>query len=461
MIDRIIAYIRPSRKFSGQFFSFFAMKPPFWKNIPDDCLRFCPFTIEQISHIIYCVRVLRIPAFRPMYKEVPTVEYTLSGDVLTVFPIGTVTSANADDYEAEISGILAKQPYKALVMDAEGLQYSTSAGLRVILRLLKKNPDFKIINVNSELYEVFDMTGFTQMMSIEKAFRKFDVTGCEVIGEGSNGVVYRIDPDTIIKVFRNPDSLPDIRNEQSLARKAFVMGIPTAISFDVVRVGNSYGAVYEMLNAESLCAVLRRDPGQLDSCVDISVELLKKIHATELKPGEMPDQKQVALDWVRFLKGHLPERVYEKIYALVESVPEDHHMLHGDYHVKNIMVQNGETLLIDMDTLCLGHPVFEFASIYLAYKGFHAVDSTNCERFMGLPYETCSRFWDKTLERYFGTDDPEKLREIENKAKLMGNIRLLRRTIRRESDTEAGQKLIAYCRDTIIDLADRVDTLVF
>lgn len=388
-------------------------------------------------------------------------KYTFTGDVLTVFPVGSVTSANADDYEAEINDILAKQPYKALVMDADGLQYSTSAGLRVILRLLKKNPGFKIVNVNSELYDVFDMTGFTQMMPIEKAFRRFDVTGCEVIGEGANGIVYRVSPDTIIKVFRYNDSLPDIRREQSLARKAFVMGIPTAISFDVVRVGDEYGAVYEMLNAESLCSMLKRDTGLLDYCVELSVDLLKKIHSTELRPGEMPDQKQTVLDWTRFVKDYLPEKTYNKLYALVEAVPEDHHMLHGDYHVKNVMVQNGETLLIDMDTLCMGHPIFEFAPIYLAYVGYSLMDHANCERFLGIPYDVCNQFWQKTLERYFGTDDPEKLQPIKDKAILIALTRLLRRTIRRESDTEAGQKLIAYCRDTIIDLADKLDTLVF
>lgn len=390
-----------------------------------------------------------------------TVQYTLSGNTLTLYPSGTVTSANADEFEKEINAILAAQPHEALVMDAENLQYSTSAGLRVVLRLLKKNPGFKIINVNSELYEVFDMTGFTQMMTIEKAFRRFDVTGCEVIGEGANGVVYRVDADTIIKVFRNPDSLPDIRNEQALARKAFVMGIPTAISFDVVRVGDSYGAVYELLNAQSLCKILQRDRGKLDECVDISVDLLKKIHGTLLQPGEMPDQRQVALGWTRFLKDHLPEKTYEKLYALMEAIPEDHHMLHGDYHVKNVMVQNGETLLIDMDTLCMGHPVYEFASIYLAYEGFSTIDKTNCEKFLGLTLDLCCQFWRKTLERYFGTTDPEKLRPIEEKAKLVANVRMLRRTIRRESDTDKGQKQIAYCKDRIIELTDKLDTLVF
>lgn len=388
-------------------------------------------------------------------------EYTINGDTLVLFPTGTITSANADVFEKEINDILSAESYQKLVMDAENLQYSTSAGLRVILRLLKRNTGFKIINVNSELYEVFDMTGFTQMMTIEKAFRRFDVTGCEVIGEGANGIVYRVDADTIIKVFRYPDALPDIRNEQALARKAFVMGIPTAISFDVVRVGDRYGAVYELLNAQSLCKILQRDPGRLDECVDISVDLLKKIHGTLLQPGEMPDQRKVVLGWTRFLKDHLPEKTYEKLYALMEAIPEDHHMLHGDYHVKNVMVQNGETLLIDMDTLCMGHPVYEFASIYLAYVGFSAIDKTNCEKFLGLPISLCSEFWQKTLERYFGTTDPEKLKTIEEKATLVANVRLLRRTIRRESDTEMGQKMIAYCKDSIITLTDKLDTLVF
>ena len=54
----------------------------------------------------------------------------------------------------------------------------------------------------------------------------------------------------------------------------------------------------------------------------------------------------------------------------MEAVSVRHQMLHGDYHIKNVMMQDGEVLLIDMDTLCQGHPVFELASMYNAYVGF-------------------------------------------------------------------------------------------
>ena len=101
-----------------------------------------------------------------------------------------------------------------------------------------------------------------------------------------------------------------------------------------------------------------RGEKSIDEVAAMSVELLKLIHSTVIKPGTMPDMKAVALDWVDFLKEYLPEDKWNKLHKLVEDVPEDMHMMHGDYHVKNVMLQNGEVLLIDMDTLCHGHPVF-------------------------------------------------------------------------------------------------------
>ena len=61
-----------------------------------------------------------------------------------------------------------------------------------------------------------------------------------------------MDEETIVKEFHNADALENINRERELARTAFVLGIPTAISYDVVRLENGgYGAVYELLNAKS------------------------------------------------------------------------------------------------------------------------------------------------------------------------------------------------------------------
>lgn len=347
-------------------------------------------------------------------------------------------------------------------MDVDDLQYVSSAGLRVILRLRKSIPDLKIVNANPDIYEIFEMTGFNEIIPVEKAYRKLSVEGCEIIGRGANGAVYRLDPDTIIKVYLNPDSLPDIHRERELARRAFVLGVPTAIPYDVVRVGDGYGSVFELLNAKSLAQLINEGGYPLDEIVGMFVELLKKIHSTEVRPEDMPDQREVVLSWADFLRDYLPEEKWRRLRSLIEAVPVSHFMNHGDYHIKNVMLQNGEVLLIDMDTLCQGDPVFEFASIFNAFVGFSELDHSVARSFLGISRETSVEIWKKTVSQYFGTEDEAKIAEIEDKSALIGYTRLMRRTIRRRGlESEEGRAQIAFYKEQILSRLDRVDTLTF
>ncbi len=389
-------------------------------------------------------------------------KYKENGSELTIYFEGHIDSANAKEIEDEISAIKEKARPEKLVIDCENLQYISSAGLRIVLRLMKEIKPISIVNVSSEVYEIFDMTGFTEMAEVHKAYRKVSVDGCEIIGKGANGTVYRIDRDTIVKVYVNPDSLPEIRRERELARKAFVLGIPTAIPYDVVRVGEGYGSVFELLSAKSLAEILSKDPGQFDSVLKYSVDLLKTIHSKELPKGEMPDCKATVLGWVEFLKDYLPEAQYKKLKALVEAVPEDNHIMHGDYHMKNVMLQDGEALLIDMDTLCLGHPVFEFGSIFNSYIGYSELDTENVRKFLGIPFETAKQIWDRTVRMYFGTDDEAFIQAVKDKAKVVGYTRVMRRAIRRGSmDDPATLAVVNNCRKHFDELLARVDTLEF
>lgn len=374
---------------------------------------------------------------------------------------GRIDSSNAAEKEQQINSLIGSYTGE-IVLDAAELEYISSAGLRIILRLKKAYPDIRIINASSEVYEIFDMTGFTEMMDISKAYREISVEGCEVIGEGANGKVYRIDSDTIVKVYKNHDALEEIHNERELARKAFVMGVPTAIPYDVVRVGDLYGSVFELLNAKSFAKLLIADPSLTDALAKDSVDILRTIHSTMLKPGELPDKKAEALVWAEYCRDHLPAEVGDKLVKLVSEIPDTLNMLHGDYHIKNIMQQNGENLLIDMDTLSMGHPVFEFAAIYLAYVGFSCIDHNNVKDFLGIPYEQAGQFWKATLRYYFGTDDEALLQDIENKAAIIGYARVLRRTFRKAKESEEYKaRLIEYCKNTLCDLVPKTDKLYF
>ncbi len=385
-------------------------------------------------------------------------EHSLDQDTLTIFLTGRITADNATDVETQINKIINENNHSSLVFNLAKLDYISSAGLRVVLRIKKVEPTLKLVDVSLDVYDVFEMTGFTEMMDIEKAYQEMSVDGCELIGQGSNGKVYRLNADTIIKVYMNKDALPDIQRERQLARSAFVLGIPTAIPYNVVKVGDTYGSVFELLNATSYVKLITEDRANIDKYINLSIDLLKKIHATQVKPEEMPDLKQVAVGWVEYLKEYLPEDKYNKLYKLVSDVPDTLNMIHGDYHMKNIMMQNGETLLIDMDTLSHGYPIFEFAAMYNAYEGFAYFNHDECMRFMGLDYDTCNYIWHKSLELYFDTTDKEKLEAIEKKAKLIGYTRIMRRTIKRVGFNEAKDVIEKY-KELIINLLDEVDTL--
>ncbi len=383
--------------------------------------------------------------------------------ILTLKPEGHVDVANAPKFEAEIRAYLGEYNPDAIVLDCDQVEYMSSAGLRGVLRLKQKLDRVSMINVHPGFYEILDMTGFTELMEIRKAYRVVSLQDCELIGQGANGKVYRFDRENIIKVYTNTDSLPEIQHERELSRAAFVLGVPTAIPYDVVQIAEGgYGSVYELLNAKTFIQMYKDGEKSLDELVDMSTELLKLIHSRIVKQSCVPSIKDLALRWARVSKDCLPAEAYEKLYALIDAVSDDRHMIHGDFHFRNIMYQNGESLLIDMDKLSYGHPVFELAAIYNSYCGFGEIDHSSIELFWGIPYKTTVTLWHKQLERYLDTKNGDALQEVENKVKLVGHTRLMQHYIRRNGlETEAGREMIAHSRSVLEQLLPRVDALTF
>ena len=388
------------------------------------------------------------------------VSYRTDKNILYIAVEGRIDASNAAALEEKIFSIKQENAGKHTVIDADELEYISSAGLRVVLKIRKEEPKLAIINVAPDVYDVFDMTGFTDMITIEKAYKKMSVEGCEFIAKGANGAVYRYDDETILKTYYSKDALPEIQQERESARRAFVLGINTAIPYGIVRVGDGYGTVTELLNAVSITKMLREDQINIDKPVQYYVDLLKSIHATEAEEGDFPDMRSTAIEWAEFVSNYIPVAQAGKLRAMIEELPKQNTLIHGDYHTNNIMIQNGEPVLIDLDTLCVGHPVFELGSMYNAFVGFSELDHSVIKSFMGYERETAVRFWKMSLMRYLGTESEELFQDVENKARVIGYTRLLRRTVRRP-DEEGAQEKIEYYQKKLIEVIDKVDTLKF
>ena len=354
----------------------------------------------------------------------------LEGDYIAAFPEGRITYDNAGLTEQELRKIIEDNPDKELIIDAEDLEYVSSAGLRVLFALpRRKEGKLAIRNAGPELYEILDMTGFTELFNVSKKMKTVSVEGCEVIGKGAYGTVYKIDEDTIVKVYDSPDSLPLIENERKKSKQAFIKGIPTAISYDIVRVGDSYGSVFELLQADNLNDYYLDNPGKEDEIIDQYVQMLKTVHSVQIEAGALPFYTDTFTGWLDRLKGVIPADVDEGVRALISNMPEDLHIVHGDVQMKNVMFAGNEPMLIDMESLSTGDPVFDLAGLYVCYKAYNEDEPDNTEHFLGLNKESCDRVWDGILRKYFEGLSEEQIMLEEKKIRLAGYIIFLNNVV--------------------------------
>jgi len=363
---------------------------------------------------------------------------------------GHIDSNNAEDFEAAVRNAFSDTPPETLVLDARDLDYISSAGLRAVLRLSKEIPEVHMIDVRPSVYEVLDMTGFTQLITVEKALRTISVEGCPEIGRGAHGVVYRIAPDTIVKVFNPGEDLADIKKERELSRWAFVRGVPTAIPYDIVQVGDQYGTVFELLDARSSVDYVKESPEHLDDFIQRSVQLMKQIHAIQVEPGELPNMRQQMLEWTAELKDSFDAQQAEHLLQIVSEVPDTPTLLHADLHLKNIMMCEGELMLIDMDTLCMGDPIFDLATIYNSYREFPSIDE-EAAAFLGIDVKTAYAICDRTFELYLEDADEQSTAITRKQAQILGCIRIMH-YMTKQLDHPAREHALTRCREDIAKL---------
>ncbi len=359
-------------------------------------------------------------------------KFTLDNNILSLFFEGELNSYNADDVEKEIEEVTDHQTFQTLNLDFSQLRYVSSAGLRIILKLKQKYDDVHIKEASLEVYDVLSMTGFTNIMDVSKALKVIDIKGAEVIGEGFFSTVYRLDKDTIVKVFKRTSDEHQIERELKLAKQAFVAGIPTAISFDIVKVGDKFGVRFEMLDCMSLKNAFVKYPEQYNDLLDKYVKLLKKINTTECYDPIIPDVKKFYLQKVKEIKPYLEEKDAQKCLDLIESIPDRMTFVHGDCHFKNIMVQGDDFLLIDMDTLSRGHPIFELAALRAPYVAFEEDDPGNNERFLGVSATFSMTLYNRIINLYFGNED----QAIKDKIALVCYIHMVWWTLTNQRDNE-------------------------
>ena len=293
-----------------------------------------------------------------------------------------------------------------------------------------------------------------------RKYKEVSIDGCKLIGRGAKGDVYRYDDELIIKVYNENNTYSDVEREIELSRKAFVMGLPTAISFGIVAVGDRYGSMLELLDSPSVSQCIATTPRRVEYYAQLMADIAHMIHDTHTDDSAFPHAIDTMKAWVNEGIARDDEELAARLLVLIENLPETNCLVHGDFHTGNVLLQNGEPILIDLDRMAVGHPIVDLTGIYMSYVAYGEEDPKRTLDFMEFSYDIARSFFDTFIRRYLKTDDESKITEVTDKAALMCYARIIRqirkKRILSEKDTDSKDKLIERIRG----LLDRVDSLV-
>ena len=345
---------------------------------------------------------------------------TLENGKLTLALEGRIDSTNATEFEQEIMETVAANCGVAIELDAEKLEYISSAGLRVLMKLRKQvKKTLPVLNVSPEVYDIFEVTGFTELLDVKKRLREVSVEGCELIGQGGNGSVYRLDADTIVKVYKPWMKLSDIQRERDFARTAFVNGIPSVIAYDVVKVNDCLGVVFEMLKSDTLGHAMRDNPDKLEEYVDKYVALAKTLHTTHVPAGSFTRIQEVMHGKAGNLGQWCSPEEIDLLDSIIDDIPEADTVTHNDLHPGNIMLQDGELVLIDMPEVTMGPPICDLVAIFRDMISAPQNQPDAIEYSVGMGAELIQKAGNLFFMKYTGISDPAALGEYYKKLGLL------------------------------------------
>ena len=160
-----------------------------------------------------------------------------------------------------------------------------------------------------------------------------------------------------------------------------------------------------------------RDPSCIPEMVGRAASVLKEIHAVEVpEETNFTDRKAYFKKWLsQNFTGLLEQEEIYEIMAMLDAIPDRRTFLHGDYNAKNIMIQNGELILIDIGEGAYGHPVFDIAMLMLAYiyvTNNPHLDEQTKRQLLGFDPALSGQVWGVMCGGYFGISDPQEIGRI-------------------------------------------------
>ncbi|MFM1770403.1 MAG: hypothetical protein RJA22_2932 [Verrucomicrobiota bacterium] len=347
---------------------------------------------------------------------------TRTGPALTLAVAGRFDITTVPHLEAA----LPANGVTHLTLDLRDCHYISSAGLRWVLRahqqMTAAQGALALTHVTPEVYSILEVTGLTKLLAVRKKAREISLEGLELISAGVCGECYRVDRESVVKLYRDGIEPEIAEREKEYARAAFVLGIPTAISYDVVTCGTRTGIIYEMLDAELFSKVIRNDPAGLDRHAQTLATITRTVHATRGDRAVFPDMKQRFQGYLRQMDFFLPPDDIRLLLAKLATIPDADNCVHFDLHTSNIMIRQGEPVIIDMGDVSIGSYLFDIGLLNTIY-GLPELGIS--ELATKIPTAQGVQLWEAFLKHYFADKPAAEYEFFDRNRYFLGSLRAI------------------------------------
>ena len=230
-------------------------------------------------------------------------------------------------------------------------------------------------------------------------FMKIELDNIKPFAKGGTGECYRLSDDIILKLYYEDMPVKNIVNEKLGARSAFVAGVPTAISFMMVEVGNRKGVLYEMVQGKTLSELVEAEPSRAFELGGMLAEIGKTLHTAEVK-ADLP-KATVPYRNALSMADYAPEATVRRISEFMDRIDKEIHYVHGDFQSNNIIISPNGPMLLDMGDFSIGSPLLDISNLYFNLFESPEALAEGRNTFNRMTHEEALAFWRGFEHSYF------------------------------------------------------------
>lgn len=253
---------------------------------------------------------------------------------------------------------------------------------------------------------------------MDKEIREIDLAQWQQVGEGGNGKTYVARPQTapqcgdpdganagvILKISNSRlSTLEAVRKEFDVSRAVHALGLATPEMREIVRVGNAYGTISELIKPKrSLGRICCDNPERTEEMATLLCTRGKELFATPCDTGFFPSRKAQllqALGRVQFVG----RKTLSTLEAFAQRIPDATTCLHGDFQMGNLILSGERHYWIDLDRFGYGDPMFDVGHLYMLCNVYSSMKYV--QGLFHVTRDQFHRFWDAFARAYTGSAD--------------------------------------------------------